>query len=94
MGRLTPGTDGKSSRLLEVPVFASRYMPCERCGASLERSERDRHECSPERLLDYRMFFLRDEVARFESSLSRYLDSPDGRFEVWSAAKRVRGSAD
>ena len=72
-------------------MFASRYMPCERCGASLERSERPVHECSFERLLDYRMFFLRDEVARFEESLHGYLDSPAGRFEVWSAARRVQG---
>ena len=75
MGRLAPEPAG-TLLSLEVPVFASRYMPCERCGASLERSERPVHECSFERLLDYRMFFLRDEVARFE---------------VWSAARRVRG---
>lgn len=44
-----------------------------------------------ERLLDYRMFFLRDEVAGFEDGLQTYLLSPLGRFEAWSAARRVRG---
>ncbi|NYD40482.1 hypothetical protein [Nocardioides panaciterrulae] len=71
-------------------MFASRYMPCRRCGASLERSERAGHECSLERLLDYQMFQLREEVAGFEHCFWGHLDSAYGRFEVWEAARRVR----
>jgi hypothetical protein len=73
-------------------VFASRYMPCRRCGASLERSERVAHECSVERLLDYWMFAIRDEVTSFPDILHQYLDSPSGRFEAWEAARQIRQS--
>ena len=72
-------------------MFASRYMPCERCGASLELAEREIHECSVERLLDYRMFLLRQEMSVFEEGWTRFLDSPRGRFDVWSASQQVRG---
>lgn len=67
-------------------------MPCRRCGASLERSERVVHECSVERLLDYRMFALRDEVTDFEQRLHLYLGSAPGRFEACEAARQVRAS--
>lgn len=74
-------------------MFVSRYMPCRRCGASLERSERVVHECSVERLLDYRMFALRDQVTGFEQRLQLYLDSAPGRFEAWESARQVRASS-
>jgi hypothetical protein len=46
------------------PAFAhSNYMPCAECGASVAAADREAHECEPERLLDYRMFQLRSEVA-------------------------------
>ncbi len=72
-------------------MLSSRYMPCRHCGASLERSERETHECSPERLLDYTMFSLREEIAGFEPTLRAHLDTPSGRFEAWEAARQVRG---
>jgi hypothetical protein len=75
-------------------VFASRYMPCQRCGASLERSEEAIHECSVERILDYRMFALRHAVAGFDHALHTYLDSPAGRSETSVAARQIRASRD
>ena len=70
--------------------FASRHMPCAECGASLDASEREEHVCDPERLLAYRVFQLRDEVAGFEGVLEAYLDSPQGRFQQWLAERERR----
>lgn len=72
------------------PAFAhSNYMPCADCGASVAAADKETHECEPERLLDYRMFQLRNEVAGFEGELRGFLDSPHGRFAQW-LAKRQR----
>jgi hypothetical protein len=49
------------------------------------QAEADTHVCEPERLLDYRMFQLRGEVAELEGALGEYLDSPQGRFARWLA---------
>lgn len=65
-------------------------MPCPSCGTSCERSEPGRHVCDPERVADYRLFQLRDDVRRFEASLRAYLESPRGRFEVWYAERERR----
>lgn len=71
-------------------MFWSRYMPCERCGASLDRAAAASHECDPERLAEYQMFGMRHEIASFEKRLRQYLDRAHGRFEVWLAAHHVR----
>jgi hypothetical protein len=74
-------------------VFGSRFMPCETCGASVDRRGLRRHECSPGRRADYEMFALRDEVAQLETRIHRYLATSSGRFESWLAARQVRGRA-
>jgi hypothetical protein len=68
-------------------------MPCPDCGASLDRSEVAPHSCDPDRLLDYRMFALRHEIAWFDRLVASFLDTPEGRFETWLAARDVRRSA-
>jgi hypothetical protein len=73
-------------------VFSSRFMPCEECGASVDRRAETEHTCDAERLLDYRMFGLREEIASLESGLVQFLESPDGRFQRWLAARDVRRS--
>jgi hypothetical protein len=65
-------------------------MPCPVCGASIDRTEAETHRCEPERLVDFQMFGLRDEVARLEDGVREHLDSSRGRFEVWLAARDVR----
>ena len=65
-----------------------RFMPCSECGASVARAEVDEHECDDERLLDYRVFHHREELAAFEAQLGSYLGSPRGRFELWYASQR------
>lgn len=68
-------------------------MPCPECGASVDRASDDVHVCSDERRADYALFGLRDEVARLETSVQHYLHTATGRFEVWLAARQVRGEA-
>jgi hypothetical protein len=65
----------------------SRFMPCTECGSSVAAGERDEHVCDPERLLDYRMFQLREEVADLEVGLRGFLDSAHGRFAQWLAER-------
>ncbi len=70
--------------------FASRHMPCAECGASVVASEREEHVCNPERLLEYQMFQLREEVAGFDEGLKGFLESPPGRFAQWLAERERR----
>lgn len=74
-------------------MFSSRFMPCQECGASLDRTVLAGHECAPERWADYQMFGLRDEVAQLETGIHRYLTTASGRFESWLAAREIRGQA-
>ena len=73
-------------------MFVSRYLPCDHCGASVERVEADGHRCDPERLLDFRMFALREEVSTFQSRFEAFLDTAEGRFHRWLAARDVRAA--
>lgn len=72
-------------------MFRSRFMPCDTCGASVDRTAPREHQCSPERRTDFEMFGLRVEVARLESGVRDYLATAAGRFETWLAARQVRG---
>jgi hypothetical protein len=74
-------------------MFRSRYMPCAECGASVDRTADTLHACARERWADFQMFGLRHEVAALEAGVLRYLGTSLGRFEVWSAARHVRGEA-
>jgi hypothetical protein len=67
--------------------FESKYMPCEECGVSLASEERDGHECERERWLDYQITQRRCDLEGFELELGYYLESPQGRFEVWYAER-------
>ena len=73
-------------------VFGSHYMPCADCGASVDVTSPTPHECAPERVADYQMFALRDEVANLEPAYQAWLDSRQGEFEAWLAARQVRAS--
>lgn len=73
-------------------MFASRYLPCAECGASVERVAADDHRCTLERLADYRMFALREEIEAFEDRLADYLVTGQGQFDVWLAARQVRAA--
>jgi hypothetical protein len=64
------------------------HMPCTECGASVERAAAGGHECDLERLLDFRLVQLRDEIAAFDEQLTAWLASAGGRFAVWLAERR------
>jgi hypothetical protein len=66
----------------------SKYMPCPECGASLAGEEPDEHVCDEERRIDFQMFRLRGQIARFELDLAQFLDTSAGRFEAWYAENR------
>lgn len=74
----------------EPIVFSSPFMPCSDCGESIERATAAAHCCSIERLVEYQMFGMRDDIARFDGRLSHYLHTAAGAFEVWLAARQVR----
>ena len=78
---------------VQAPLFASRFMPCPECGASVDRHETRPHRCDAERRLDYQMFALRDDVAAFEQRVRAHLDTPLGRFEAWLARRDVHRRA-
>jgi hypothetical protein len=63
------------------------FIPCEECGESIARTQRDEHTCSPERKLEYELFQLRGEVAELDAQLSAYLASPRGRFDAFYAER-------
>lgn len=87
------GTGGtEAARWSEVHVvFMSRYMPCEECGASIDRASLAEHVCSPGRRADYQLFGLRGELTELEAEIRRHLATAAGRFETWLAARQVRG---
>jgi len=74
-------------------MFSSRFVPCEECGASVDRYAAQPHRCDARQRADYQMFGLGDEVERFEEALFRFLDTPEGEFEAFLARRRVRGLA-
>jgi hypothetical protein len=67
-------------------------MPCPDCGASVAGAAVGAHVCDAERLLDFRLFQLRDEIAAFDAQLNEWLASAKGRFAAW-LAERDRGTS-
>jgi hypothetical protein len=73
-----------------MPVPSSKFLPCRECGASVDQTAPQAHECDPERRALFMMVGLRDEIAAFETRLEAWLASSQGRFETWMAVRRVR----
>jgi hypothetical protein len=66
-------------------------MPCDRCGASVERGREALHTCDDERAHAFELFPLLPELGLFEPQLSAWLASPQGRFERFYAERTRRG---
>jgi hypothetical protein len=79
---------------MAIPFPQPRHVPCSDCGAAVERSREDEHVCNRDRLLDYQMFQLRDDIGAVGDELAAYLDSPRGRFELWCAERDRRNQPD
>ena len=67
-----------------------QHMPCNDCGASVARAEREAHRCDAERRLDYEVFKLCGDVAALDEEFGIYLESRAGRFAEWYAARTRR----
>ena len=78
-----------------APMFGmfpqSSHMPCTECGASIERASAAGHVCDQDRLLEFRLFQLRDEIAAFDEQLAAWLATAAGRFAAWIAEQDRRG---
>jgi hypothetical protein len=66
------------------------HNPCPECGASVARDALGAHSCDAERLLDFRLFQLRDEIEAFDDQLSAWLRTAAGRFATWLAERDRR----
>ena len=72
----------------------SPYVACENCGDSVNRAALDAHVCDSERLLDFRLLQLREEIAQFEPQFTAWLGSARGRFATWIAERDRRAGPD
>jgi hypothetical protein len=70
--------------MFSLPV--PRHMPCEHCGASVERGA-VAHTCDEERRLEFSLFQLRADIELFEEHLRRWLETARGRFERYYAER-------
>ena len=66
------------------------HSSCPECGASVARGALGAHSCDAERLLDFRVFQLRDEIEAFDDQLSAWLRTAAGRFATWLAERDRR----
>jgi hypothetical protein len=75
---------------MRVGMFAFQplHMPCDECGVSVAKYERDWHVCMPEDRSRFQAFQLRGELAGFEDELAAYLATPHGQFAEWDAERR------
>jgi hypothetical protein len=62
-------------------------MPCEHCGASVERGAETAHECDDDRRLEFHVFGLRDQIESFDGAWTAWLHSPHGLFEQFYAER-------
>jgi hypothetical protein len=74
--------------MLSLP--SPRHMPCERCGASVERGAEAAHVCDEERRLEFHFFALREGIDSFDDDWTAWLGSPRGRFELFYAERTRR----
>jgi hypothetical protein len=73
--------------------FALRHTPCEECGASVAKVDREGHVCDPERRIDFQLLQQREDLERLEDEYRAYLATPRGKFELWCAARSRRKPA-
>jgi hypothetical protein len=66
---------------------APRHMPCDHCGASVERGTEAAHECDDERRLEFCVFALREGIGSFDEAWTAWLQTPRGRFELYYAER-------
>jgi hypothetical protein len=61
-------------------------LPCPDCGAAISIEEGE-HLCDEERRRWHQLFVVNVEVQELDNELRTYLDSPQGRFELYYAER-------
>jgi hypothetical protein len=69
------------------------HMPCPDCGASVPREAEPKHVCDEAQRASYELFQVRLEADRFDTELTCWLASPNGRFAVFYAERQRRHAA-
>jgi NAD-dependent SIR2 family protein deacetylase len=65
----------------------SQFQPCPDCGAPVPSEEDEAHRCERRRFVEYQMLVLRPEIVAFDAQLSDWLETPQGRFATYYAAR-------
>ena len=65
----------------------SQYQACPDCGAPVTTEEDDAHRCEQRRFVEYQMLMLRPEIVAFETQLLAWLDTAQGQFASYYAAR-------
>lgn len=66
------------------------FMPCPDCGVSVARGHQEEHVCDETQRTSYESLQLRLEADRFDTELTRWLESSRGRFAVFYAERQRR----
>ena len=61
---------------------------CPGCGTEVPSRALSVHVCDWWRWLDHQVDLRSEELDRFEGELTKYLDSPKGRFDLWYAERQ------
>jgi hypothetical protein len=69
------------------------FMPCPNCGASVARGRLNEHVCDEAQQASYELFQIRTEADRFDNELTRWLETPSGRFAVYYVERERRRAA-
>jgi hypothetical protein len=63
------------------------YLDCPSCGTSVASHALERHRCDDRHCRDHSARIARAEALTFEVEFCRFLATPQGRFEVFYAAR-------
>jgi hypothetical protein len=63
------------------------YRACPDCGATVQRTAMDAHECAPERFISHQMAKARHGLDRLEEDLAGWLATPSGAFQAFLARR-------
>jgi hypothetical protein len=75
----------KTSEVRKSGVYG--YRACPDCGATVQRTALDAHECAPERFISHQMLKARHGLERLEEDLARWLATPMGAFQAFLARR-------
>jgi hypothetical protein len=76
-----------------IPSGPFGYRVCEGCGVAIQRRLADGHVCVRARYAAHQASRLHWRRAGFDDALSRWLQTPAGRFAQYYARRAVRGAS-